>query len=139
MPIFDATMEILQKSMDLRMVNNRVISSNIANVDTPGYQAQKLNFAASIQAEIDKINAGELTPTSTEDLNAIARNILGIEDGVESIIEPTGSTPISLDGNNVDMEQELGALGENSMLYELTARLLSAKMRQIRTVLDNVG
>lgn len=139
MQIFDRTMEILQKGMDLRMINNRVISSNMANVDTPGYKAQKLDFEASIQAAIAKIDAVDFAATSVDDLDAIARNALGIEEGVEAIINPTGEAPISLDGNNVDMEQELGNLGKNTMLYELTARLLSAKLRQLRTILDNVG
>ena len=44
MTIFDKTMRLLQRSLDLRSARQRVISSNLANEETPGYRASELNF-----------------------------------------------------------------------------------------------
>ena len=55
MDLFGSTIDVLSKAMDLRMINNRVIASNLANVDTPGYQAQRMDFEASIQRAIAQI------------------------------------------------------------------------------------
>ena len=42
--VFDQTFEALSRTIDLRTQNQTVIASNIANADTPGYQAKELDF-----------------------------------------------------------------------------------------------
>ena len=49
----DRTMAVLQKSLDLRAEKQQVIAGNIANVDTPGYSARKMNFEESLRKAID--------------------------------------------------------------------------------------
>ena len=50
MTIFDRTMQLLHRTLDLREARQRVIASNIANEETPGYRAADLNFQDSLQA-----------------------------------------------------------------------------------------
>ena len=50
MTIFDRTMQLLHRTLDLRQARQRVIASNIANEETPGYRATELNFQDSLQA-----------------------------------------------------------------------------------------
>ncbi len=110
MELFNATMTQLEKSMDMRMVNQRLIASNIANLDTPGYQARRLDFEASL-----------------------ARAMEGNDAPVVEVDETPG---LSLDGNNVDIDQELAEMSRNRTMYSLTAQVLSAKFRQIGMALD---
>ena len=42
--IFDSTIGALNTSLNLRMMRQNVISSNVANADTPGYKAKDINF-----------------------------------------------------------------------------------------------
>ena len=44
MDIVGSTLQTLEKALDLRMINQRVITANLANVDTPGYVAQRMDF-----------------------------------------------------------------------------------------------
>lgn len=137
MELFTDTLRILEKSLDLRMANQRVISSNIANVDTPGYQARRMDFEASLQRAVERIEAEAEAGTLTNPtLESMTSHALGRESGDEAIVNPTGEAAYGLDGNNVNLEAELGQLSNNSLMYQLTARLLSAKMREINTVLE---
>ena len=111
MDLFDPSIQIMQKAMDLRMVNQQIIASNIANVDTPGYTARRLDFETSLQNAIDQIEQ-------------------------EPIIEESTDPAISLDGNNVDMETELAQLGRNKTMYRVTAQLMAAKMQQLTTIIE---
>ena len=119
MNIMNDTIRILEKALDVRMANNRVIASNLANVDTPGFQANRMDFEETMRQVTLAIEAGESDPQ------------------VEAIILPTSDPAVGLDGNNVNMEKELGALTANGTQYQLTARLLAAKLREIQTILDS--
>ncbi len=106
MQIFDDNIQTMARAMTLRSTNQQVIASNIANVDTPGYVARKLDFDASLQAAIAQVDA---TP----------------------IIEDSPESALLLDGNNVDLEGELAQMDRNKMMYRVTAQLLAAKLKQL--------
>ncbi len=137
MEILGKTVEVLGKALDLRMVNQRIISSNMANVDTPGYAAQKLDFEASMQLAIDEIDQSLTTISTTDELSAAKVNAVYGDDTLATVIGPTGDTPMGLDGNNVNMDTELGELDKNAAMFQLTARMLQAKIRTLQTILDN--
>lgn len=137
MQIFNETFTTLQKSLDLRMVNSRVIASNLANVDTPGFKASSLDFEASMAKALEQMQTSGADGSAIPGADALAKSALGSDDTMEPVIKPTGDAPLSLDGNNVNMETELGKLGENTMMYRLTAQLLAAKLRQIGQVLNS--
>lgn len=111
MDIFGHNVMTLEKSLDLRAQNQRLIAANLANVDTPGYTAQRLDFQASMEKAMHGAREGAV-----------------IEDS------PVPST--SLDGNNVDMDQELGQMTQNKILYSVQSQLLGAKFRQLSTMMD---
>ena len=50
MELVDKTMQLLHRSLDLRSARQRVIASNLANEETPGYRANDLQFAQQLQA-----------------------------------------------------------------------------------------
>ena len=116
MELFDQSLTVLEKSLDMRMVSQRIVSSNLANIDTPGYQAQHLNFEKTM-----------------EDILAAP----GAEDGVQPVIEASMAPALTPDGNNVDMESELGELSRNKLMYSLTSQIIAAKLRQTNAVLSD--
>lgn len=111
MNLFDASITQLQRAMDLRIDNQRVIASNLANVDTPGYKARHMDFEASM----------------TRALNEIEN---------PAVIAESNEPGLTLDGNNVDMDAELSDMSKNKTMYSLTAQILSAKFRQLGTVFE---
>lgn len=139
MEILGDTVKVLEKALDLRMVNQRVIASNLANIDTPGYQASRLDFEASMERAIAQIQAAGDSMTVLPDAGELGASALGADASTSPMIEPTGEPPAALDGNNVNMEAELGKLGENATMYRLTAQMLSSKVRQLKMILDKEG
>lgn len=111
MNLFDSSITQLQRAMDLRIDNQRVIASNLANVDTPGYKARHMDFEASMTRALNDIE----NPT---------------------VIEESTEAGLTLDGNNVDMDRELSDMSKNKTMYSLTAQILSAKFRQLGNVFD---
>ena len=112
MELFDANIERLERALDLRTRNQNLIASNLANIDTPGYQARRLDFAASMERALE---GGDPNP------------VIGLSP------EPA----VSLDGNNVDLDRELAEMGRNRTMYQLTAQILAARFRQLATVFDH--
>ena len=97
--------------------NHSVISQNIANVNTPDYKTRHLNFEEFLkQVENGKAKQGKLGSMPVE-------LTTGLDDRA--------------DGNNVNMELELGSLRENRILYESYAAMLGGRFDLIRTAIES--
>ena len=58
---FDPTMGVLNTALNLRLANQNVISSNIANADTPGYKAKKIEFEGALREALSTSNRTALS------------------------------------------------------------------------------
>jgi flagellar basal-body rod protein FlgB len=84
MNLFDASVTQLQRAMDLRMDNQRVIVSNLANVDTPGYKARRMDFEASMtQALAEAANPAVIKESTDVDLRR--DDVLGAVDRLHDL------------------------------------------------------
>ena len=127
--LFDNSLTLLQKVMDLRLQNQQTIASNIANANTPGYAPARLEFEQSLQQAVG--NNGN-KPTATHPAHF---NIGG--GGVESVQARVIRTPDRSgigDGNGVSVDQEMIALAENQILYEATTQMLNKKLGLLKYV-----
>lgn len=122
------SMDFQAQALSLRAERQRLIASNIANADTPGYVAREMNFAqalkeatgaAPVAGQMNVTQAGHIQPT------AGARSEAGLAYALNS--------QTSLDSNTVDMDRERASFAENSVKYEATLRFLNS---QIKNVLD---
>lgn len=119
-----------QQAIGLREERQRVLASNIANADTPGYRARDFDFKAAMQGAIEKSNmrlpAPELALTS-------ARHIPGA--GNASSLSPSVDLKYrlpyqaSMDGNTVDMDVERVQFADNTMHYQSSLQILSGRIR----------
>lgn len=122
MKIFDPQIEGLRKSLDLTWRRNEAINSNIANAETPQYRAVDLNFAG----ELDRALLGtqsELKTTNSKHLD-LATNEL-------AHLTPDLSGVTKADGNNVDIDIQMGRLAYNSGKYSLSTSVLRKKLQFI--------
>ncbi|NOR09959.1 MAG: flagellar basal body rod protein FlgB [Desulfovibrionaceae bacterium] len=129
---FDTNMQLLGKVLDLRAQKAQVISSNIANADTPGYSSSQFDFEEDLAHAIKKNNAIKLStsheghiPIGPANFNSVSGKIITEQD----------QTGIG-DGNGVSVDQEMLALSENELLYETTAQLLKKKMSMLKHVIS---
>jgi flagellar basal-body rod protein FlgB len=132
--IFDsAPGNLLEKALKGSSLRHKVISNNIANINTPGYKRMEVSFeselaAAATNAASDRTSAAmtrthakHLLPTS----EAIAPNrIRTIED-----------TSLRTDGNNVDVDAEMAAMTKNQIYYSAITQRISGYYTNIKSAI----
>jgi len=125
-----ASLDFQTQALTLRAERQRLIASNIANADTPGYVARDFNFAAALRSASGSPQAGGTLGAP------IAADVLAEGFG-RSRVDPTlrYATPsqTNLDNNTVDMDRERAAFADNALKYESTLRFINSS---VRTMLD---
>lgn len=122
--MFDKTTDSLAASLAFRDLRHKVTSANIANAETPGYKAKKMDFEDALARAIDLEGLNQEMTSSPEHFamgsGAISRARADIYDN------PEGN--VTNDGNTVDLEREMATLQENSILYKAALQLINKKL-----------
>jgi len=129
---FDSQTKLLSKVLDLRANNAQVISSNIANAETPGYSPSVYNFEQDLKNAITHSGGIKLTTSSD---NHIPTGPAGFNAVVGKITKVTDQTGIG-DKNGVKVDQEMIALSKNELLYETSAQLLKKRLSLLKYVIS---
>ena len=127
MTIFDRTMQLLNRTLDLRQARQRVIASNIANEETPGYRAADLSFQDSLQAA--HRGKGPVTLAVTQGHHIGPRG-----DSVQQVmgkLGPVAAGDLPLDANSVNIELEMAKMSDNAMQYNSAASIMAIRFRQL--------
>jgi flagellar basal-body rod protein FlgB len=97
----------LEKYMDLLSARQRLVASNIANADTPGYHALDIDFQGEFQ-------------------NAVS--------GPPGIVEVSGLA-VKNDGNNVSLDRESRLLAENALRFQVASALLHSEIQNVQSAI----
>lgn len=124
--IFDKTSAALATSINMRQLRHNVTSSNIANAETPGYHAKKLDFEDALARAVDL--DGQRGISTTDD----AHFAVGSGGAVRPDIYENPEGAINNDGNTVDLEKEMSTLAENSIMYKAALALINKKMAALK-------
>lgn len=116
-----------EQALKFRALRNQVLSSNIANADTPNYKARDMSFGDALNSA----RQDSLGMTKTSDLH---KNAFGqTSDGAKTLYriphQPT------LDGNTVEMDVEQAEFAENALQYRASLAFLDGKIRSLRYAL----
>lgn len=109
----DKNFTILEQMMTVTANRQKVIANNIANINTPGYRRKELQFEKELLSAIE-----ENDMTSVREING-------------EIVESDDPT-LRNDGNNVNIDKEMGLLSRNSMAYSLYSELYAKKLDMLR-------
>jgi flagellar basal-body rod protein FlgB len=120
--LFDPTIRALSQNLNLRSENQNVISSNIANADTPGYKAKAVSFEHAMREALDTQEGIKLETDNPDQFGS-----QGPEDVQADVYnDPNGVE--SLDGNTVDRGAEMAKMKENQILYSASIESLRKKI-----------
>ena len=112
---------VLEKSMDISAERHRLITHNIANIDTIGYQAKDLNFKKALQEALEE-RSGDLVQTHPKHIAPAPVSALR-----------SNKTADSLDTvESVDIDQEMTHLVENNIKYRTSIEMLLRKMNMLK-------
>jgi flagellar basal-body rod protein FlgB len=131
MKVFDRTLHGLERSMDLRFKRHAVLASNVANSETPGYRARELDFAGQLEQAFRESPTSEVLKTNPRHIDVTSLS------GEHIILDSTGA--MGADGNNVDIDVQMGKVSTNARAYESAAGLVSQKFRMIKQFIRKGG
>jgi len=136
--LFNTTIEVLGKSIDLRTRNQNLISSNIANAETPGYTPKALRFEDSLQQAVKKTSKrgdDSVTPAITHPAHfPLKGSGVSIQQVRGEVVETPAKTP-GRDGNSVELENEMAGMMQNQVLFNASAQLLAKKFEGLRSAI----
>ena len=112
-PLLQALQGYLQVTAD----RQQLVTTNMANVDTPGYHTQDVNFQTAMQQVMDQSGNMKLQPASVE----------------------VDNLPERPDGNNVSVERESLLLAEAQMKFNLGIQLLKDQFHLISSAINSGG
>jgi flagellar basal-body rod protein FlgB len=107
--MLDRVTDSLERYMDVLSMRQKVVASNIANADTPGFKTKDLNF----QSEFASALSGS-RPQASEVAGLPAKN----------------------DGNNVSLDREARLLAENAMRFNLASSLIREQIRMVKEAIQ---
>ena len=125
-----STLDFQGQALSLRAERQRLIASNIANADTPGYVARDMDFAQALREA-----TGSIQPART--VNTSQPGHIAGSAGARAEPNLLYATPsqTNLDRNTVDMDRERANFVDNSVKVEATLRFINA---DVRTMLEAI-
>lgn len=130
MKIFDNKFTAMEKKLDLTLRRHALLSSNIANHDTPNFKARDYDFGGEIDKAMGLSNK-TLVKTSSQHMD------LGNSGDGHVILD--NSTPVGADGNNVDVDIAMGKMSANSREYQEALNLISAQLKFLKAGISGRG
>jgi len=95
--------------MDLLSARQKLVASNIANVDTPGYKTKDIDFQFEFMSLVEGAS-----PNVVEAPDLVVKN----------------------DGNNVSMDREARLLAENALRFNLASTLMKSQLKMINSAIQ---
>jgi len=125
MPSLDNALGIHELALRLRSQRMEVLSSNLANADTPNYKARDIDFQAQLQqaagrstdgTALQRTHSGHLPSSDSSGAQTMYRNPM----------QP------AIDGNTVDSHVEKGKFMENALQYQATLQFIDGRIQTLR-------
>jgi flagellar basal-body rod protein FlgB len=133
--IFDKTTDALGAALNFRQMRHGVTASNIANAETPGYKAKVVDFEEALARAIDLDGSGAMTATEPEHFALGPGSVAN----ARADVYDNPDVNVTNDQNTVDLEKEMAALNENSVLYKAALTLINKKLGALRYAASDGG
>jgi flagellar basal-body rod protein FlgB len=131
MSFLDTTvMNVLEKGLDASSQRQRVLSNNVANVDTPNFKRSDVDFQKVLGQALGE-GGGGLPLKVTSPLHVQKSG-----DPNQSGVITDQNSNVRTDGNNVDIDREMTNVAENGLYYNSVTRVISSQLEHLRMVIQ---
>ncbi len=113
--MFEGVAQNFDHYMTLLSARQKLVASNIANADTPGYKTQDIDFRAEFENAVYENPPGGQTPP---------------------VIEAEG-LPVKADGNNVNLDREARLLAENALRFSIASSFARSELSSVRSAIQD--
>lgn len=129
----DKVPSLMRKSLDVETQRNLLISSNISNVDTPGYKASEIDFQKQLRDVLGSDAHIRLVSTHEKHFGASPDAVKNLKPEVFEEADPARPN-----GNNVDMDKEMAKLAENQIFYNAMIQLMMKRGSMVRSAINEL-
>ncbi|AHH03270.1 Flagellar basal-body rod protein flgB [Borrelia nietonii YOR] len=134
MNIFERSVDLAHRYLDVLSLRQNVIADNIANVDTPNFKRSKVTFEAELERAILNERASNLSLIRGSDKHLNGFKEVGYLD-----VKPNRMLDylsiLKNDGNNVDIDSEMKSLIQNQMMYSLFTNIQAHHFKSVNFVI----
>ncbi len=122
--LFGQGLYVGEQALNTRMAKQGLIQSNIANLETPGYNRQDFSFSEAMENAMQ--DRGQLLRTNSKHI------ALDPVDVSENLSFANERRP-------VDLDEEMLSLSQNQLMYQVTAKIVSKKFEGLKYVISEGG
>ena len=129
-------------ALTLRSERQRLIASNIANADTPGYTARDFNFSDALRQASGQgssaqsgLSGARLQMAASQSGHMGLNGVSGQAAGANPELNYASAAQTNLDNNTVDMDRERASFADNTVRYEATLRFINSQVRTLNTAI----
>ena len=113
--LFSPSLSDMQRAMDRTTQRQGLLMTNMANVNVPGYKRKDVDFHVALQGQLAEQYKMDMADQSRQDAS--------------------DQTSLRLDGNNVDMEKEVGSVHETELQFEALSNMASGYFSDMKSVI----
>ncbi|MEC1260862.1 flagellar basal body rod protein FlgB [Bacillus swezeyi] len=125
MDIFSGTIHRLEGALGQANVKQKVITNNLANVDTPNYKAKRVSFKNVLNEESSRLNA----------IKTDYRHIDFKSNESNYSVVSSNQTSYQENGNNVDIDKEMSDMAKNQIQYQALVERMSGKLNSLKSAI----
>ena len=125
---FNSALGIHEQALLVRERRAEVLANNLANADTPNYQARDLDFKSLLGQLVEQSGATQLRATRSGHISSATASADG------ALLYRVPMQP-SLDGNTVDADIEMGNFARNAVDFQASLTFLQSKFRGLRSAI----
>lgn len=128
--LFDKDISLMSKVMDMQLQRQNVVTSNLANMKTPGYRTRRLVFEDELQAALGLEAQSKLSRTSDKHMPA-AFNAENFEAGLDSAFKPR----IIHGEDSVNMDKEMATMAKVNLHYSALTTVMRSKFEGLKHII----
>lgn len=126
MKLFSNTVSTLENALNYSSLKQKVVSQNIANVDTPNYKAKEVSFKASLEQALGESFKATRTDARHYDFGSSKGSTPGV--AVKNL-------NYNENGNGVDLDKEMADLATNQIYFNALTERINGKFNSLQTVI----
>jgi flagellar basal-body rod protein FlgB len=119
--VLAGTIELLRQATAFAGRRHEILAQNVANADTPGFQARDLTFERELSLA-QKVRAVPAQSLATPDLD------VRLIESPDARLRP--------DGNNVDIDRQMARVAQNTLYHNTVVQLLASRFASLKTAIN---
>ena len=132
--LFADHIDLTAKVMDFQLQRQNIVSANLANLNTPGYKARRLDFEKDLQAALGIADGGAVARTHPNHLPAAFT-----AESAEATVTKTLVPRVIQGVDSVDLDTEMAAMAKNNLMYNALSTVMAKNFTGLKQIIQDGG